>query len=252
MNDQQDRPNKGVVVVGSTSAIARATANEFAKRGWAVAVAARDEEENELIAADIRVRHDGEAHALPFDAEDFESHEAFMDRCERALDARIDGVVVCFGYMEEQDQAQKDFAIARRTVDVNYTAAISILERFAALFEKRQRGFIGAVSSVAGDRGRQSNYIYGSAKAGLSIYLEGLRNRLHHVGVPVTTIKPGFVDTKMSWGQVPFAASPESAGRAVVNAIEKKKNVVYVPFFWRYIMLLIRHIPEWQFKKMKM
>jgi short-subunit dehydrogenase len=131
---------------------------------------------------------------------------------------------------------------------------VSLLEQFAARFEERGEGFIAAISSVAGDRGRQSNYIYGASKAGLSAYLEGLRNRLYHRGVHVTTIKPGFVDTKMTFG-LPglfLVASPQQAAKAMYAAIVKKKNTAYVPWFWRYIMLIIRHVPDWQFKKMRM
>lgn len=251
MNEQAQQ-KRAVVILGATSAMARAVANEFAARHYDLVLGARDHDENETIAADIRVRYGVDVHALDFDAAGFEGHADFVDACNQALGDTLDGVILCFGFMDEQDKAQEDFAIAQRTIDVNFTGAVSILERFATLFDARKRGFIGAVSSVAGDRGRQSNYIYGSSKAGLSAYLEGLRNRLFPAGVSVTTIKPGFVDTKMTWGQVPFAASPESVGRDIVKAILKKKNVVYVPFFWRYIMLIIRHIPEWQFKKMKM
>jgi decaprenylphospho-beta-D-erythro-pentofuranosid-2-ulose 2-reductase len=155
----------------------------------------------------------------------------------------------------EQDVAQENFAEARATVSINLTAAISVLEPFALICEQRRGGFIGVVSSVAGDRGRQSNYIYGASKAGLSAYTQGLRNRLHKVGVPVTTIKPGFVDTKMTFGlplPKPLVASPAAAGKAIHRAVTRGRDVAYVPFFWQYIMLLIRAIPEWQFKKMKL
>ena len=155
--------------------------------------------------------------------------------------------------MAEQDLAQLNFATAHRTLDTNLTAAVSLLEKFAALFEEQRGGFIAAISSVAGDRGRQSNYIYGAAKAGLSTYLSGLRNRLHNANVQVTTIKPGFLDTAMTWGLPlpgPLVASPEGAGKSIVKAILRGATVIYVPFFWRWIMMIIRYIPEWQFKKM--
>ena len=243
---------RGVVVIGATSAIARAGAQEFAAGGCAVIVAARDQDENEAIAADLRVRYGVEGHAFAWDAEAFDTHGAFVARCIETLGDRLDGVVLCSGYMAEQKAAQGDWSLARRMIDVNYSASVSVIERFAAHFEVRRSGFLCVVSSVAGDRGRQSNYLYGSTKAALSIWCEGLRNRLYPAGVHVVTVKPGFVDTKMTWGTVPFAASPEAAAKAILKAIDKKKNVVYVPWFWRYIMLIIRHVPEWQFKKMKM
>jgi len=137
-------------------------------------------------------------------------------------------------------------------IDVNYTSAVSILNIAANYFEERQRGFIGAISSVAGDRGRQSNYIYGSTKAGLSVYLEGLRNRLHASGVQVLTIKPGMVDTKMTYGVVydsPLLASPTKVAQDISKGIEKKRNVLYTPWFWIVIMFIIKIIPEFIFKR---
>lgn len=243
-----------VVILGATSAIARAVAHEFARDGYRIVLAARDLEHLTTLAQDIQVRFNVETTALRFDAADFGSHEAvFTQMCDAAHD-RLAGVIVCFGYMEPQSRAQVDAAIARHMMDVNLTAAVSMLERFAGYMEQRRTGFIAALSSVAGDRGRQSNYIYGAAKAGLSVYLQGLRNRLHKAGVPVTTIKPGFIDTKMTFG-LPglfLVASPEQAAHGIVAAIRKRKNIAYVPFFWRYIMAIIRAIPEWQFKKMKL
>lgn len=245
---------KGVVVLGATSAIARAVANEFAYRGYNLVLAARDQEENEAIAADLRVRWGANVAALPFEAEDYDSHPAFFESCHQVLGDAMEGVVLCFGYLAEQAAAQTDFFLAHRTIDVNYTSAVSILEIFARHFEQQRRGFLCGVSSVAGDRGRQSNYLYGSAKAGFSAYLEGLRNRLFHAGVHVVTVKPGFIDTKMTFGKpnLLLLAPVSKAGKDIFNAIRHRKNVAYVPWFWRYIMLIIRHIPEWQFKKMKM
>lgn len=245
---------KGIVVLGATSAIARAAAIELAKTGYAVLLAARDVEETERIAADLRVRCGSPAVALPFEALDFESHATFVQTCRDLLGGALEGVVVCFGTLEAQDQLQCDFTRARRVLDVNFTAAVSIMEAFALYFEQRGSGFIAAVSSVAGDRGRQSNYHYGAAKAGLSAYLQGLRNRLFRAGVSVVTIKPGFIDTKMTFGlpNLLMVATADSAGKAIAAAIGKRKSVVYVPWFWRYIMLIITHIPETIFKRMKL
>ena len=243
-----------VAILGATSAMARAVAYEYARGGYRIILAARDDRHNEILAQDIHVRFNVETTAVHFDAVDFDTHADAFTQILDAAQERLAGVVLCFGFMDTQPRAQEDLATARRTVDVNLTSAISMLERFAAVMEKSRTGFIAVISSVAGDRGRQSNYIYGSAKAGLSTYLQGLRNRLHTAGVPVTTIKPGFVDTKMTFG-LPgmfLVASPEQAARAIVAAVGKRKNVVYVPFFWRYIMAIIRAIPEWQFKKMKL
>ncbi|GMV95586.1 MAG: short-chain dehydrogenase [Candidatus Hydrogenedentota bacterium] len=243
-----------IVILGATSAMARALADEFAKAGHPVILAARDDEETAFIAADIRTRYEVNAIPMHFEAQAFEEHETFVNSCIESGEGAIGGVVLCYGFMDEQPKAQSDFDMARRTIDVNLTSAISVLEKFAAHFEARGEGFIAAISSVAGDRGRQSNYIYGASKAGLSAYLEGLRNRLYHLGVHVTTIKPGFVDTKMTFG-LPglfLVATPQQAAKAMYKAIVTRKNTAYVPWFWRYIMLIIRHVPDWQFKKMKM
>ena len=245
---------KGDVILGTTSAIARAIARDYAKNGWDLVLGARDEEENELLAQDLRVRYNGAVQAAIYDAERFEDHEKFVNGCFEALGGSFEGVVLCSGFMAEQEIAESDWELAKRMIDVNFSGVVSVLNHFANRFSERERGFIAVLSSVAGDRGRQSNYLYGSAKAGLTAYLGGLRNRLYHSGVHVITIKPGFMDTKMTWGKpgLFLVASPEAAARAIIRAIAKRKNVAYVPWFWRYIMLIIRHIPEWQFKKMRM
>ena len=244
-----------VVIIGVTSAISRALADEFARRGHDLIVASRDNEETNAIASDLEVRHNVKVVAKSFEADAFELHATFVDECIHDAGAVLDGVVLGFGFMDEQPVAQSNFDVARRTVDVNSTAVMSLCEKFAAHFEPLRHGFIAGVSSVAGDRGRQSNYIYGASKAGMTAYLQGLRNRLYAANVRVVTVKPGFVDTKMTWGLPlpgPLVATPEQAARAIYRAIESKKDVAYVPWFWRYIMMIIRAIPEWQFKKMKM
>ena len=145
-------------------------------------------------------------------------------------------------------------AEARRILDTNFTGCVSALEILARRFEARRAGFIAALSSVAGDRGRQSNYLYGAAKGGLSTYLQGLRNRLHHSGVRVVTIKPGFVDTAMTYGRpgLFLVASPERVARAVYRALRGGQDVVYVPWFWRPVMFAMRGVPERLFKRLRL
>lgn len=244
---------KSVVILGATSGVARSIARRFGALGYTVGLAGRDREELEILAADVRARCAVACSILPFDATAFETHADFLDQCAQVFGELPGGVVLCFGYMADQALAQKDFEVARRTIDTNLTGAISILERFAAAYEARGNGFIAALTSVAGDRGRKMNYIYGAAKAGLTAYLQGLRNRLHASGVRVTTIKPGFMDTPMTYGMSlpgPLVASPEAAAKAMVDKITRGKDSIYVPFFWRYIMWIIKSIPERQFKKM--
>lgn len=242
-----------VVVLGVTSAIARATANAFAEAGHPLVVAARDETELNRIASDIRVRHSVDVHAVVFDAADHASTESVCDRCINVA-GTLAGVVVGFGFMDEQASGQADSDVIRQTMNANLTESAVILERFAAHFEQQGAGFIVGVASVAGDRGRQSNYIYGSSKAGFATYLQGLRNRLDKQGVRVLTVKPGFVDTKMTFG-LPglfLVATPESVGRTIHRAVQREKDVIYVPWFWRYILMIIRAIPERVFKRLSL
>ena len=145
---------------------------------------------------------------------------------------------------------------ARRAIDLNFTSAVALLAPLASYLEGRRSGYLAAISSVAGDRGRQSNYTYGAAKAGLTAYLQGLRNRLYRSGVHVLTIKPGFVDTPMTRGLVnpnsPLVASPKRVARDIDRAIRRRRNTIYTPWFWRPIMLVVRLVPEFIFKRLKL
>ncbi|MBI3481019.1 MAG: SDR family NAD(P)-dependent oxidoreductase [Nitrosomonadales bacterium] len=271
--------SEAVLILGATSAIARATANAFAARGAALYLASRDTEELRRIAADIHLRYGVEVHHGLFDAEATGTHDAFFKSVLAAM-PKLSGVVLAFGYLGDQ-QAARDFKIGARVIASNFTGAASILSHCANYFEPdgqarfphpnpppkgeganetlrdlrvKRRGFIIGISSVAGDRGRQSNYVYGAAKGALSLYLQGLRNRLYASGVRVITVKPGFVDTAMTYG-LPglfLVASPQSVGERIVAALGKSADVVYLPWFWRYIMLIIRHIPEPVFKRLKL
>lgn len=242
---------KNVLILGATSDMAQAIAKKFAAEGWSLTLAALEPDLLEPIAGDLRVRSEMEIQALEFDATDFSSHQGFYE----ALETRPDAVVCVFGYMGDQRVALTDFDEVRRTIDINYTGAVSILNVVAEDFEDRGEGSIVGISSVAGDRGRQSNYTYGSAKAGFTTYLSGLRNRLAKSGAHVMTVKPGFCRTKMTENMdLPAAltASPEQVANAVFHGLEKKRNMVYTLWMWRWIMLVIRHIPEFIFKKMGM
>ena len=241
-----------VLILGATSAIARATAAAFAARGAALYLAARDLDELRRSAADLQLRYGVEVHYGLFDAELTESHEAFFKSVVQDMHY-LSGVVLAFGYLGAP-QAARDFKIAEKIIASNFTGAASILTHCANYFEPLKRGFIIGIASVAGDRGRQSNYVYGAAKGALALYLQGLRNRLYVSGVRVITIKPGFVDTAMTYG-LPglfLVATPQDIGVRIVAALDKSADVVYLPWFWRYIMLIIKHIPEPIFKRMKL
>jgi short-subunit dehydrogenase len=241
-----------VLILGATSAIARATAAAFAARGDALYLASRDEDELQRIAADMRLRYGVEVQHGLFDAEATDTHEDFFQSVVTTMPS-LSGVVLAFGYLGDQ-LAARDFGMGAKVITINFTGAASILSYCANYFEQLQRGFIVGIASVAGDRGRQSNYVYGAAKGALSLYLQGLRNRLYTSGVRVITIKPGFVDTAMTYG-LPglfLVASPQFIGERIVGSLCKSTDVVYLPWFWRYIMLIIRHIPEPIFKRLKL
>lgn len=243
-----------VLVIGAGSAIARAIAARFAAAGHDVVLAGRDLADLRDTAADLQIRYRVRSASLPFDALDFDGHHGFFNSAVAQFEAGLRGVVVCHGTMPSQAAAQKDWATARRTIDVNYTSAVSILNLAAEYFQSGKAGFLCVLSSVAGDRGRQSNYLYGSAKGGLSLYLQGLRQRLAKSGIRVVTVKPGFTDTAMTWG-LPgmfLVASPQKVAEDVFRAVQRGKPTVYTPGFWKVIMFIIRSIPEAVYNRMKL
>ena len=243
-----------VLILGAHSSIALGIAHRFAEAGHPLLLAGRDADELARDAADLSLRHGVAVRTLHFDASDFASHPAFVESAIRGGDAGLEGVVVCHGYFTDQDSALRDFDLAKRMIDTNYTSAVSVLNPLADYFEKQRRGFVCAVSSIAGDRGRGSNYLYGSTKAALSIYLQGLRNRLTRGGVRVVTIKPGFVDTALTFG-LPgmfLVATPRKIGADVYRAVRRGRSEIYTPWFWWGIMRIIKSIPEPLFKRMKL
>ncbi|TCV90101.1 SDR family oxidoreductase [Sulfurirhabdus autotrophica] len=241
-----------VLILGATSAIARATAAAFAAKGNDLYLAARDKDELERTAADLQIRYGVKVSYGLFDAEAIETHEPFFQDVVQEMHG-ISGVVLAFGFLGDQ-LAARDFKTGAKIIANNFTGAASFLSICANYFEPLQFGFIIGITSVAGDRGRQSNYVYGAAKGALSLFLQGLRNRLFSSGVRVITVKPGFVDTAMTFGMpgLFLVASPEYVGNRIVGALNKSSDIIYLPWFWRYIMLIIKHIPEFIFKRMKL
>ncbi|WP_263831205.1 SDR family oxidoreductase [Salinibacter sp.] len=241
-----------VLIVGATSTIARHVAGELAARGALLHLAARDEAEVERIGQDLKVRRGAEVSWGPFEATDYEGHERLLDSAVGAMGG-LDGLLVAVGMLGDQSQAEADPEHLRDVIEVNYGAPASLIAAAANRFEEQGRGWIAALSSVAGDRGRPSNYAYGSVKAGLTAFLEGLRGRLHESGVNVLTVKPGPTDTKMTFGMddpPPLMAEPDRVAKQVAQAIEEEKDVCYAPPIWRYIMAAIRLIPASVFKKL--
>ncbi len=240
-----------VLIIGAKSDIAKAVARRYAKEGYNLYLAARDSNEQEEFANDIHIRTQKDVKCVELDILDYTSHKAFYN----ALEEKPFGVLSAVGYLGEQNKAQNDFKEAKKIIDTNYTGIVNLFNIIANDFEKRKSGFIIGISSVAGDRGRKSNYIYGSAKAAFTAYLSGLRNRLYIANVHVLTVKPGFVVTKMTEGMdLPkkLTVQPDVVAEDIYKAQQKKKNVVYTKWIWRWVMLIIRAIPEFKFKRMSM
>lgn len=240
-----------VLILGAGSDIGFAIARRFAKEQYEVQLAARNIEQLEAYRSDIAIRSGMPCTLHVFDALRFESHAAFYE----SLNPKPDVTVYVVGYMKDNEKVITDWNETLTTINTNYTGAVSILNIVAADYEVKKAGTIAGISSVAGNRGRQSNYIYGSAKAGFTAYLSGLRNRLFHSGVHVLTVLPGFVQTRMTEHlSLPgiLTAQPDQVADAVFNAVKTKKNIIYVKWFWRWIMLIITSIPETIFKKKKL
>ncbi|HRP55561.1 SDR family oxidoreductase [Agriterribacter sp.] len=240
-----------ILILGATSDIGRAVARQFACKRFDIHLASRDPSKLSALKTDLNIRYSIQCFTHLFDAVDFASHESFYKRLEPGPD-----IVVCvFGYMNENELVIDDPGETLKTINTNYTGAVSILNIIAADYALQEKGCIVGISSVAGERGRQSNYIYGSAKAGFTAYLSGLRNKLYNKGVHVVTVLPGFVYTKMTEHlNLPkrLTAHPEDVARHIYIAVQKKKNIIYVKWFWRWIMCIIKLMPEPVFKRMKL
>lgn len=240
-----------VLVLGASSDIAMAIARKFAANKYDLQLAARKPAELKPLESDLEIRFSVACSLHAFDAMAFSSHKEFFEN----LTPKPDITICVFGVMEDEDTAFENFESAQRMIDTNYTGAVSILNIVGQYYSTQKKGTIVGISSVAGERGRQSKLIYGSAKAAFSAYLAGLRNKLFKDGVHVVSVKPGFVYTRMTAElklPKPLTAEPSEVAEAVYGAVQKKKNTVYVKWMWKWIMLIIKNIPEFQFKKMNL
>jgi short-subunit dehydrogenase len=240
-----------VLLLGASSDIATALATKFASEGYSIQLAARNAQRLQPLRSDLAIRYSCACTLHEFDAEQPATHAAFFS----SLPAIPDITISVFGYLGDQVKGESDWSECQRILTVNYVGAVSILNIAANVYAARGNGSIVGISSVAGERGRQSNYLYGSAKAGFTAYLSGLRNRLFHKNIHVLTVQPGFVYTRMTEGlPLPklLTSTPALVANTVFTAIGKKKNVIYVKWFWRWIMLIIKSIPEFLFKKLKL
>lgn len=242
-----------ILIIGANSGMAEAVARLYAGRGAALHLLGRNAERLEALAADLRLRGAVQASHGLFDANDYAHHASVLDDAVHKL-AGLDVALIAHGTLGDQKAAELDPAVALQELSANGVSVVSLATLLANALEAQGHGTLAVISSVAGERGRQSNYVYGAAKALVTAFTQGLRNRLAGKGVHVLTIKPGFVATAMTahLKQGPLFASADKAARCIVQAIDKKKDVAYVPGFWALIMLVIRAIPEGIFKKLKL
>ncbi len=244
---------QNILIVGATSAIAEATARRWAARGDALYLVARNREKLEAIAADLRVRGANRVACFTMDARKIDEHATMLTAAAAAL-GEIDVVLIAHGSLPDQDACAASVALTIAEIETNALSVIALATLVAQIFERRGKGSLAVIGSVAGDRGRQSNYVYGAAKGMVSLFLQGLRNRLHKRGIHVLTIKPGFVDTPMTAAFTKGAlwVKPDAIAAGIVDAVERKRDEVYLPRFWALIMFIVRHVPEAVFKRLSL
>ena len=244
---------KKILVLGATSGIAEATCRIWAGRGASLFLVGRNAARLEVVAADLRVRGAADVYTAVVDLDDTGKHAELLAHAVNSL-AGLDIAYLAHGVLGDQTAAEQDFTVAEQILHTNFISAVSLLTWLGNFCVQRRSGVLAVISSVAGDRGRKSNYLYGASKAGLSAFLGGLRNRVDREGVTVLTIKPGPVKTAMTInmpGSHKFADVNQVAA-TIVKAIDAKKNILYVPFQWQPIMFVIRNIPEQVFKKLNL
>lgn len=238
-----------ILILGATSAIAKHTARLFAANEDTLYLVARNKDKLSSMKQDMLVRGATDVHYESMDLAEDKHHYDLIHRANETMGS-IDIVLIAYGTLGDQKHSEKNYTNTFKELQVNCLSVISLLTLLANQFEQQKSGTIAVISSPSGDRGRQSNYIYGTAKGALTVFLQGLRNRLSKSNVHVLTIKPGFVDTPMTknFKKGFLWVNPDVISKGVYKAIKKKKEVVYLPFFWRYIMIIIKSIPEKLFK----
>lgn len=245
-----------IVVFGATSAIAHAASRLWVQRGDQLVLVGRNPDKLASAVADLRTRGGPQAvvHGLQADLDDLDAHPRLLAQAEQALGG-LDVALIAHGTLPDNERCATDVGEAMKEIRTNALSVISLCTLIGERFAARGAGRLAVIGSVAGDRGRQSNYVYGAAKGMVALYLQGLRNRLSPQGVQVLTVKPGFVDTPMTDHLPkggPLWATPERVAAGIVGALDRRRDVVYLPGFWRPVMALIRSIPEGVFKRMKL
>ncbi len=242
-----------VLALGATSAIGEATLRLLAERGARFYLVGRSREKLEAVGADLMTRGATGVATHVMDLDDTAAHPAMLNAALQTL-GMIDLALLAHGVLGDQKAAEASYPVAEAVLRTNFLSQVSLITWLANYFESTKQGTLAVISSVAGDRGRKSNYVYGASKGALNVFLDGVRNRIDRAGVQVLTIKPGFVATPMTahLAQGPLFAKPSQVAEGILRAIEKRKDVVYLPPFWAGIMLMVRMIPRWKFKKMNM
>jgi short-subunit dehydrogenase len=243
---------KRIIVLGATSGIALEVQRLLAREGRELLLVARSPQRLAEVQADLAARGAQQVLTYSADLASIQQHSAIFDFARHTF-PDFDTVLLAYGSMHEQKDSETSVDILLEELQINFVSAAAILTLFAADLERRRTGCLAAITSVAGDRGRRSNYVYGSSKGALSLFLQGLRSRLHPAGVRVMTIKPGPVQTPMT-DHLPSAArfaDPEQVARDIVRALERRSpDVLYTPKVWRYVMSAVQHIPETIFKRL--
>lgn len=240
-----------IAIFGATSGIAEQTARRYAERGAELFLFARNREKAEAVANDCRVRGASSAEVIEADLAKPGGHAKLIQNL-RASAPNLRKVLVAYGTLPDQEKVQDDYGEIRAAFKVNALSVISLLTELLNTHSSSEPLTVGVITSVAGDRGRKSNYVYGAAKGALSLYLQGLRNRHFGSSVKIVDIRPGFVDTPMTahLEKGPLFASAEKVAAGIVKALDRGGDIVYLPWFWRWIMLIIRSIPETIFKRL--
>ena len=241
---------KKIIILGATSAIAEQCARIWAEKGESLYLVGRNDNRLTAIASDLRVRGASKVDTLTLDLNEFDKHEEMLVNASRSMNG-IDIALIAHGTLSNQGECEKSVELTMQEINTNALSTISLLTLIANEFERKQSGIIAVISSVAGDRGRASNYVYGSAKAMVSTFLSGLRQRLYKSNVTVVTIKPGFVDTPMTaaFKKNLLWVKPKYLAQRIVSKIKESNSEIYLPYYWKFIAVVVKQLPNIIFKR---